>query len=157
MSDPRESEIKSGVREAFEFWLWQNPNVAKALVSEAVESGIREWLRMQSTRLMDRFMEELESKFPHKKSTAPLNLIQDTGVTGECVVCPYCSGQNTHIRNMKGITNGISIVFDGECGHAWELTLQTRKGLCLAEVTETENKIFPTNELPLGPDEEFSI
>jgi hypothetical protein len=73
--------------------------------------------------------------------------------SGAMVLCPACDWEYSHIREVftrfgtdryegghaytgtiaKGVDprwrrDGLVIVFDGECGHSWELLIQQHKG-----------------------------
>jgi hypothetical protein len=81
----------------------------------------------------------------------------DAGCYAEewAVACPTCAGDYSHIReagtllggdeggvyrgtHVLGVTpsrrSALSIVFDGECGHSWELRIQQHKGVNLVQV-----------------------
>jgi hypothetical protein len=81
---------------------------------------------------------------------------QDGSYAGEwAIACPSCGSDYSHIREAGTLLGGdegrvypgkhvlgrteerrsaISIVFDGECGHAWELRIQQHRGINLVEV-----------------------
>jgi hypothetical protein len=73
------------------------------------------------------------------------------------IACPVCGGDYSHIGNvgtligsdehealiyhgtgMRGCVeerrSALAIVFDGECGHRWQLRIQQHKGVNLLEV-----------------------
>lgn len=77
------------------------------------------------------------------------------------IACLMCGGLYSHIReagtllgldpnegsvypgtHLIGTTpsrrSAVSITFDGECGHAWELRIQQHKGVNLFEVYEKD-------------------
>jgi hypothetical protein len=83
-------------------------------------------------------------------------LTQDGGYPDEwAIACPTCASDYSHIREagtllggdeghvypgtaVLGVTpdrrSALTIVFDGECGHAWELRIQQHKGVNLVTV-----------------------
>lgn len=71
------------------------------------------------------------------------------------IACPTCGFDYSHVREAGTLLGGdeghvypgthvlgmsadrrsaVSIIFDGECGHAWELRIQQHKGVNLVEV-----------------------
>ncbi len=89
-----------------------------------------------------------------------LSALSGEGYQGEVNIrCPECGANESHIREVftrfgtdphegghpyKGTTakgtnpnsrrDALVIVFDGECPHAWELTIQQHKGINLLTV-----------------------
>jgi len=77
---------------------------------------------------------------------------QAGGMSNVQIVCPECGSEYGHIREVftrmgedaaeavvykgtvaRGTVEGerrsaVAVVFDGECGHAWELRIQQHKG-----------------------------
>ena len=80
----------------------------------------------------------------------------DGAYAGEwAVACPVCGADYSHVReagtllggdeggvyrgtHVLGVTpsrrSALVVVFDGECGHSWELRIQQHKGVNLVEV-----------------------
>jgi hypothetical protein len=83
-------------------------------------------------------------------------LTQEGIYTGEwAVACPTCGFDYSHVREagtLLGADEGhvypgthvlgrtderrsaVTIVFDGECGHSWELRIQQHKGINLVDI-----------------------
>lgn len=94
-------------------------------------------------------------------------LTKDGIYAGEwAVACPTCGVDYSHVRKAGTLLgdgeghvypgtetigetpdrrSAVAIVFDGECGHAWELRIQQHKGINLVQV-----QVLPP---PEGPDE----
>lgn len=85
------------------------------------------------------------------------------------IACPLCGFEYTHIREVFSRLGGdesgggypgtaissygsgsrrdaLVIVFDGECGHAWELVIRQHKGSNYLAYAPVANELFPDQE-----------